>query len=322
MNRILFRNCKQIWRRAPRYLSTNKQVIDISFNPTKMILCTLFGTGVSYGIYNYQFSNNYTECRKDIADLLEQEDWDDGSIGPILVRLAWHSCGSYSKSGLNGFGGSNGATMRFCPEINHGGNAGLYKAQKWLEKIKEKHPDISYADLWILAGCVAIEEMGGPHISFTPGRIDSINCITPGDKSPTPDDRLPDAHLGADHLRKIFHRMGFTDKEIVALSGAHALGRCHKDRSGFDGPWTRSPTTFSNEYFRLLLEEKWTVRKWKGELQYENKNSGGDLMMLPSDIALVEDPIFKKFVEMYAKDEELFFKDFKNACEKLFNLGM
>lgn len=46
--------------------------------------------------------------------------------------------------------------------------------------------------------------------------------------------------------------MGFNDQEIVALSGAHALGRCHTDRSGFEGPWQFSPTTFSNEYFRLL----------------------------------------------------------------------
>jgi catalase (peroxidase I) len=55
-----------------------------------------------------------------------------------------------------------------------------------------------------------------------------------------------------DHLRVIFNRMGFNDQEIVALSGAHALGRCHTDRSGFEGPWQFSPTTFSNEYFRLL----------------------------------------------------------------------
>ena len=46
---------------------------------------------------------------------------------------------------------------------------------------------------------------------------------------------------------------GFNDAEIVALLGAHALGRCHPDRSGFDGPWTRAETTFSNEFFRLLV---------------------------------------------------------------------
>jgi cytochrome c peroxidase len=67
------------------------------------------------------------------------------------------------------------------------------------------------------------------------------------------DGRLPDASQGHDHLRQIFYRMGFNDQEIVALSGAHALGRCHTDRSGFDGPWTFSPTTFTNDYYNLLV---------------------------------------------------------------------
>ncbi len=58
---------------------------------------------------------------------------------------------------------------------------------------------------------------------------------------------LPDASQGADHLRKVFYRMGFNDKEIVALSGAHTLGRCHEVRSGFDGPWTHAPLRFDNE---------------------------------------------------------------------------
>ena len=54
-------------------------------------------------------------------------------------------------------------------------------------------------------------------------------------KTPTPSNRLPDASQGANHLRDIFYRMGFNDQEIVALAGAHALGRCHTDRSGFSG---------------------------------------------------------------------------------------
>jgi len=62
---------------------------------------------------------------------------------------------------------------------------------------------------------------------------------------------------GAPHLRDIFYRMGFSDQEIVALSGAHSMGRCHPDRSGFKGPWTNAPTTFSNLYFKELLEKKW-----------------------------------------------------------------
>lgn len=68
----------------------------------------------------------------------------------------------------------------------------------------------------------------------------------------TPDGRLPNADSGppgadpsdAAHLRTIFNRMGFNDQEIVCLSGAHALGRCHPNASGYDGPWTATPTTF------------------------------------------------------------------------------
>ena len=63
------------------------------------------------------------------------------------------------------------------------------------------------------------------------------------------------------HVRDVFHRMGFNDREIVALCGAHAVGRCHTDRSGFWGPWTRAESTFSNEYFRELVENKWTLKK-------------------------------------------------------------
>lgn len=70
-------------------------------------------------------------------------------------------------------------------------------------------------------------------------------------------------------------------QEIVALSGAHALGRCHTDRSGFDGPWTRAPTTLSSEYFRLLLAEKWVPKVWSGPRQFVDERTK-ELMMLPS----------------------------------------
>ena len=92
------------------------------------------------------------------------------------------------------------------------------------------------------------------------------------------------------------------------------------DRSGYLGPWTRAPTTFSNEYFRLLLESKWVPKQWKGPLQYENED-GGDLMMLPTDLALIEDPAFRRYVELYRRDEARFFADFARAFKKLTELG-
>ncbi|PNW79135.1 hypothetical protein CHLRE_09g401886v5 [Chlamydomonas reinhardtii] len=257
---------------------------------------------------------DYAAVRQSIAALLDDGDYDDGSYGPVLVRLAWHASGTYAKK--DGSGGSNGATMRFAPECEWGANAGLAVARKLLEPVKAAHPWISYADLWTLAGVVAIEEMGGPTIPWRAGRSDA-----PDGSKIVPDGRLPDAKQGAKHLREVFGRMGFDDKDIVALSGAHTLGRCHTDRSGFSGPWTNAPTTFSNLYFQELLNNKWVVKKWDGPLQYEDTKSQS-LMMLPSDLALLSDRSFKKYVTQYAKDEEAFFKDFAVAFSKLLELGV
>lgn len=157
--------------------------------------------------------------------------------------------------------------------------------------------------------------MQGPVIPYRPGRQDKDVAAC------TPDGRLPDATQGQDHLRRIFYRMGFNDQEIVALSGAHALGRCHVDRSGFEGPWTFSPTVLTNDYYRLLLEETWNWRKWNGPKQYEDKSTKS-LMMLPTDLALVKDKKFRPVVEKYAKDNDAFFNDFRDVIVKLFELGV
>jgi cytochrome c peroxidase len=100
---------------------------------------------------------DYQKVYNEIASILENNSYDDGSYGPVLVRLAWHACGTYDIKTKTG--GSNGATMRFAPESAHGANAGLSLARDLLEKIKQKYPGISYSDLWSLAGVVAIQEM-------------------------------------------------------------------------------------------------------------------------------------------------------------------
>lgn len=245
--------------------------------------------------------------------LIEESDYDDGSYGPVLLRLGWHASGTYDAE--TGTGGSNGATMRFDPEADHGANAGLAAARNFLMPIKEQFPWITYSDLWTLSAACAIQEMGGPVIPWRPGRADRDVSFC------TPDGRLPDASKEQNHLRAIFGRMGFNDQEIVALSGAHALGRCHTDRSGFSGPWTFSPITLTNDYYKLLLEEKWQWKKWAGPKQYEDKKTKS-LMMLPTDLALIKDKSFRPFVEKYAKDEEVFFKDFSNVVMRLFELGV
>lgn len=114
--------------------------------------------------------------------------------------------------------------------------------------------------------------------------------------------------------------MGFNDQEMVALIGAHAVGQCHTDRSGYSGPWTFSPETFSNDFFVRLFEEDWKVKKWSGPLQYEDKS--GELMMLPADMVLKTDPAFRVHAEQYAKDEKKFFGDFAVAFARLLELGV
>ena len=178
--------------------------------------------GGGYYFYDSNKQPNYQQIYNDVANVLENVDYEDGSFGPILVRLAWHCSGTFDKT--TGTGGSNGATMRFKPESLHGANAGLSIAREQLEPLKEKYPKLSYGDLWTLAGVVAIQEMGGPKIKWRPGREDKA------EQDCTPDGRLPDGSKSFGHLRDIFYRMGFNDQEIVALSGAHVLGRCHTDR--------------------------------------------------------------------------------------------
>ncbi|KAJ6498927.1 heme peroxidase [Mycena sanguinolenta] len=257
---------------------------------------------------------DYQKVYNKIAEILDEAgDYDDGSYGPVILRLAWHASGTYEVE--SNTGGSNYATMRFEPESLHGANAGLNVARGVMEKVKVQFPWISYGDLWTLGGVAAVQEMAGPKIPWRPGRIDGFA------EHATPDGRLPDASQGAAHLRAIFGRMGFNDQEIVALSGAHALGRCHADRSGFVGPWTFSPTTLTNDYFKLLFTESWVWKKWNGPKQLEDKSTK-TLMMLPTDYVVISDKSFKKFAKAYADNNELFFKDFSAVVAKLFELGV
>ena len=265
------------------------------------------------------------QVKNAIVEVIEKSQQNDGSsmLG-TFVRLAWHSCGTYDAR--DGSGGSNGARMRHDPEASYGNNAGLNLARDALEPVKAAFPQLSYADLYTYAGVVAIEEAGGPTIPFCLGRTDMEDGRTSD-----PNDRLPNADMGyiprtIKHIRTIFYRMGFSDQEIVALMGAHALGRCYPTRSGYWGPWTNAETTFSNEYFRLLLEETWTPKTthegapWTGPPQFENPS--GNLMMLPTDMAMIWDDEFRKHVRRYAANEEAFFEDFAKAFSKLLTLGV
>ncbi|XP_010557305.1 PREDICTED: L-ascorbate peroxidase 1, cytosolic [Tarenaya hassleriana] len=243
----------------------------------------------NYPAVSEEYKKAVEKCKRKLRGLIAEK-----GCAPLMLRLAWHSAGTFDHSSKTGgpFG-----TMRFAAEQAHGANNGINIALRLLEPIKEQFPTISFADFYQLAGVVAVEVTGGPDVPFHPGREDK--------PAPPPEGRLPDATKGSDHLRDVFvKQMGLSDQDIVALSGGHTLGRCHKDRSGFEGPWTANPLIFDNSYFKELLS---------GEKE--------GLLQLPSDKALLSDPVFRPLVEKYAADEDAFFADYAEAHLKLSELG-
>jgi len=251
------------------------------------------------------------DIKSDIKALVAEK-----KCGPILIRLSWHDAGVYSTGALTG--GCPNAAMRFAEsgEGAFGANAGLPDAAVgFLKPIADKYvpATISNADLWTLAANVATEAMGGPAIPTRFGRVDCASAAEGSVESQV--GRLPDGDKGVDHLRAIFHPKGFTDRDIVALSGAHTVGRCHADRSGFDGAWTEKNNTFDNSYFTEMLAKEYADETTaKGCPQKKHAATG--TIMLISDLALLESP-FRETVELYAKDQEAFFKDYVSAWVKL-----
>ncbi|XP_078431714.1 putative L-ascorbate peroxidase 4, peroxisomal [Wolffia australiana] len=138
--------------------------------------------------------------------------------------------------------GPNGSIRH--EEYLHDANAGLKIALELCKTTKVKHPKITYADLYQLAGVATVDITRGPTIDFALGRKDSSVCPREG--------CLPNAKKGVLNLRDIFYWIGLSDKDIVALSSGHTLERAHLERSGFESRWTRVPLKFDNSYFVLL----------------------------------------------------------------------
>lgn len=264
-------------------------------------------------------------AKKDLADLIQSK-----HCNPILLRIAFHDAGTYNKN--TGTGGAVGAS-HFQKNIAHPSNAGLPVALQLLEPIKAKHPLVSWADLFQLSSAVAIELAGGPKLPLKYGRVDAPE---PEDADPgnLPDAAPPKGHsrfgdgsaTPAEHLRKVFTgHMGLTDQDIVALSGAHSIGRVKPERSGFgkestkyteNGPGTPGGTSwvpdwlkFDNDYFQYILKAK-------------EEGPDPDLVVLPTDAAVFDDPAFAEYGRLYAKDQAAFFRDYTEAHVKMSELGV
>lgn len=138
---------RQAFRQSGRRFYSSEPPKTSSTSPLFYIAGAVVAGGAGYYFYNQGATSStkvfaptkddYQKVYNEVAARLEENDeYDDGSYGPVLVRLAWHASGTYDKE--TGTGGSNGATMRFAPEGDHGANAGLKHARDFLEPVKGK----------------------------------------------------------------------------------------------------------------------------------------------------------------------------------------
>ena len=200
--------------------------------------------------------------KADIATLMKtSQDWwpaDYGHYGPFFIRMAWHSAGTYRVS--DGRGGAGQGLQRFAPLNSWPDNVNLDKARRLLWPLKKQYgKQISWADLMILAGNVALEDMGLPTFGFAGGRADVwepdntywgnesewlANQRYSGDRelenplaavqmgliyvNPEGPDGNPDILASAKDIRETFKRMAMNDEETVALiAGGHTFGKAH-----------------------------------------------------------------------------------------------
>jgi catalase-peroxidase len=206
---------------------------------------------------------DYFALKKDIAKVLtESQPWwpaDFGNYGPFFIRMSWHSAGTY-RSG-DGRGGSRSGQQRFAPQNSWPDNTNLDKARRLLWPIKQKYGNkISWADLFILTGNVALENMGFKTYGFSGGRVDvwepakdvywgsekkwleanrtasdgklerPLAAVQMGLIYVNPEGRNgnPDPVESAKDIRETFKRMGMNDEETVALiAGGHTFGKTH-----------------------------------------------------------------------------------------------
>ena len=223
--------------------------------------------GVDFDYRSAFLSLNLDEVKRDIASLLvDSQPWwpaDFNNYGPLMIRMAWHSAGTYRV--FDGRGGGGTGQQRFAPLNSWPDNVGLDKARRLLWPVKKKYgKSLSWGDLMILAGNVAHEEMGMPTFGFAGGRPDvwepdddiywGSERTWLGDEdrlageahrkslqkplaatmmgliyvNPEGPGGTPDPRAAAHEIRETFKRMGMNDEETVALiAGGHTFGKTH-----------------------------------------------------------------------------------------------
>ncbi|KAL3926937.1 MAG: hypothetical protein SGPRY_003064, partial [Prymnesium sp.] len=273
------------------------------------------------------------------AQMVHQRVLEKPALAGTLLRLAFHDCITRDQ----GEGGSNGSILW---ELDLRENRHLSVA---VEALMPIHTTIggSFADLVAIAGAAAVATAGGPKIPIERigiGRVDStqpdpMRLARPiGERGCPPKPKecrgavrsaLPEPGLDTDGIRRFFSRVGFDERETVALCGAHTLGRhasllgvsaaCLRQKQGLTDDCIESgrrlpfvsgdPDEFSASYFKRLLE-------W-----YDQSLAPDAAYFIPTDVVLTLDARYYKIVKEFAKDESSFFKAFTSAYVKLVHIG-
>ena len=360
-------------------------------------------------------SLDYAALKADLTALMtDSQPWwpaDYGHYGPFFIRMAWHAAGTYRTG--DGRGGANSGQQRFAPLNSWPDNGNLDKARRLLWPIKQKYgQSISWADLFILAGNVAIESMGGPVFGFGGGRADVYEpekdiywgdedkWVNEGVQTRIDEERgltdldgplaaiqmgliyvnpegpggNPDPLKSARDIKATFERMAMNHEETVALTaGGHTFGKAHGNgdasllgkppaggdlaalgfgwtssaehggigehsvTSGIEGSWVNTPTTWSENYFRLLLDYDYELvhspagaQQWQpvGQKPEDMAPASWDpevkvpTMMTTADMALKMDPEFRIISEKFRADHEAFKDAFARAWFKLCHRDM
>lgn len=225
----------------------------------------------------------------DVADLMG-----------LLVRLEFHDAFTYDAAA--GDGGTDG-----CIDLQSPTNKGLEEAINLLEPIRlgsnasdiktDRATILSRADFWALAANVMIEAAGGPPLEYKMGRVDIDECEGHGVRQIEAESR------SSVKISEIFvERLRFSPREVVALNGAHVLGRATQKNSGYEGPWVGEPAKFSNAYFSDLIEKQWVLTKsfvepfgerttWRRWILFGNQKE----IMLPTDVDLAYETNYTGF---------------------------
>ena len=253
--------------------------------------------------YAQQFATlDVEELRRDLVELMtDSQDWwpaDYGHYGPLFIRMSWHAAGTYRIA--DGRGGGGQGAQRFAPLNSWPDNASLDKARRLLWPIKQKYGSkISWADLLVFTGNVAMESMGFTTFGFGFGREDiwepeeifwGAEDTWLGDErysgerelakplgavqmgliyvNPEGPNGNPDPIAAARDIRDTFARMAMNDEETVALIvGGHTFGKTHGAVDpGTVGPepegaWTKEPTKWDNGFLENLFAYEWELTK-------------------------------------------------------------